>query len=99
MASEINSIGVSIINFMLHDKTKDAGIGGLIADTTAAKYKKKGYVTPGQLQEAILYPFSNLKPVIYAELSIHLKLEEIHHKQLKCLELLDSIKTVRLQQQ
>lgn len=98
MANEINSIGVSIVNFILHDE-KNEGIWGLIADATQTKYKKKGYVTPAQLQEAIQYPFSDLKSLLYAELSIHLKLEEIYHKQMKCLELLDSIKTVRLQQQ
>lgn len=98
MASEFNSIGVSIVNFMLHDE-KSEGMLGLIADATQAKYKKTGYVTPAQLKEAIQYPLFDLKSLLYAELSLHLKLEEIYHKQMKCLELLDSIKTVRLQQQ
>ena len=98
MSSQINSIGVSIVNFMLHDEKKE-GIWGLITDATQSKYKKKAYVTPAQLQEAIQYPFSTLNSLLYAELSIHLKLEEIYHKQIKCLEVLDAIKTVRLQQQ
>src|SRR5579862_6519635 len=98
MANQMNSIGVSIVNFMLHDE-KNEGVWGLIADATQSKYTKKSYVTPAQLQEAIQYPFSNLKSLLYAELSIHLKLEEIYHKQMKCLELLDAIKTARLQQQ
>ena len=99
MANEINSIGVSIVNFMLNDEKKDGGIFGLIADATQAKYKEKGYVTPIQLREAIQYPFSSLKSVLYTELSLHLELEKIYRKQVECLELLDTIKITRLQQQ
>ena len=63
MANEFNSIGVSIVNFMLHNE-KSEGMLGLIADATQAKYKKTGYVTPAQLQEAIQYPFSDLKSLL-----------------------------------